>query len=169
MSVYVKSGRGTLFQLCNLLNCRNVVKDVRNDMNATNDFFKTVEVGHIVMAAMQFFKMQTIDNDPQNPGLQEATERPHSEKWTVLRTCIRGLLEQYISPSLSCPRHPGFDPQSSNDGVYKYACTLLSMAMFVFEFGDAFKEGDGERVYRLSTNIFSYFIHLAERSIHSRL
>ena len=30
---------GTLFQLRNLINRRNVIKDVRNDMNATEDFF----------------------------------------------------------------------------------------------------------------------------------
>ena len=36
---------GTLFQLHNLINRRNVVKDVRNDMNATEDFFETVGVG----------------------------------------------------------------------------------------------------------------------------
>ena len=39
---------GTLFQLRNLINRRNVVKDVRNDMNATEDFFQTVGVGHII-------------------------------------------------------------------------------------------------------------------------
>lgn len=147
-----------MFQLRNLLNRRNVVKDVRNDMNATEDFFETIGVGHIVTAAMQFFKMQIIDKDPQNPGLQEATKLPRLEKWNVLRTSIRGLLKQYVSLSLSCPHHPaGFDPQSSVDGVYEYACTVLSMAMFVFEFDDAVKEGDGERVYCLWKHLLLIF------------
>ncbi len=32
--------------------------------------------------------------------------------------------------------------------MYEGTCTALSMAMFVFEFDDAIREGDGKRVYR---------------------
>ncbi len=49
-----------------------------------------------------------------------------------------------------CPHHTQhFDPTTSDDGIYKYACGVLSLALFMFEFNDAIKEGDGERVYRV--------------------
>jgi len=52
--------------------------------------------------------------------------------------------------SLSCPHHTeNFSPNTSDDGVYEYACCVLSLALFMFEFRDAVKEGDGERVYRV--------------------
>ena len=37
---------GTLYQLRNLIDRRNVIKNVRNDMNATEDFFEAVGIYH---------------------------------------------------------------------------------------------------------------------------
>ena len=140
---------GTLFQLRNLINRRNVVKDVRTDMNATEDFFETVGVGHIVAATLQFFGMRDISNSPQNQCLKDAVTLPQPEMWSVSSAWIGNLLHKFVSSSLACPHHPNFSPDTSRDSIYEYACTVLSMAMFVFEFDDAVKEGDGERVYRI--------------------
>ena len=142
---------GTLFQLRNLINRRNVLKDVRNDMNAT-DFFETVAVGLIIPATLQFFGMQGISDNPHNQSLQDAVELPHAEKWLVLSTCIGDLLRKFVSSSLACPHHEDFSFDTS-----EYACTVLPMALFVLEFDDAVNEGDGKgkRVYR----IWQYLLH----------
>ena len=42
-----------------------------------------------------------------------------------------------------------FNPNTSNDSIYEYACCVLSLSLFMTEFNDAIKEGDGERVYRV--------------------
>lgn len=148
---------GTLFQLRNLINRRNVLKDVRNDMNATEDFFETVAVGHIIAATLQFFGMQGISDTPHNQSLQDAVELPHAEKWLVLSTCIGDLLQKFVSSSLACPHHEDFSFDTSEDGIYEYACTVLSMALFVLEFDDAVKEGDGKRVYRIWQYLLLHF------------
>jgi len=43
--------QGTLFQLRNLVNRRNVPKDPKQDVNATEDFLQLVTDAHIVVAA----------------------------------------------------------------------------------------------------------------------
>ena len=148
---------GTLFQLRNLINRRNVVKDVHNDTNATEDFFEMVGVGHIIAATLQFFGMEDISDSPHNQSLQDAVKLPQAEKWLVLSTCIGDLLQKFVSSSLACPHHQEFSVDTSEDSVYEYACAVLSMAMFAFEFNDAVKEGDGERVYRIWQYLLLHF------------
>ena len=59
---------GTLYQLRNLVNCRNV-KDVRNDMNATEDFFEAVGISHIIAVALHHFSMNGMQSAPHHPLL----------------------------------------------------------------------------------------------------
>lgn len=51
---------GTLFQLRNLLNRRNVRKDPSDDVNACEDIFLTVTEKHILAAVMQEFEMSCL-------------------------------------------------------------------------------------------------------------
>ena len=82
--------------------------------------------------------------------LTSAATLPRAKKWAVLSAIISQLLEKNVATSLSCPYHTeNFNPNTSDDGVYEYACCVLSLALFMFEFRDAVKEGDGERVYRV--------------------
>jgi len=137
-----------LFQLRNLINRRNVVKDVSKDMNATEDFFDTVAVGHMIAAVLQFYDMRNMDDRPKDSTLTSAATLPKAKKWEALSASISLLLEKHVTTSLSCPHHTeNFNPNTSDDGVYEYACCVLSLALFMFEFRDAVKEGDGERVY----------------------
>ena len=55
--------RGTLYQLRNLINRRNVGKKVKSDMN---DFFELVVTGHIIACAMQLLGMSAIDEVPSS-------------------------------------------------------------------------------------------------------
>ena len=77
--------RGTLYQLRNLINQRNVVKKVKNDMNACEDFFKLVVTGHIMACAMEVLGMSSIDAIPSSsiiPSPEEACMKDDSErKW----------------------------------------------------------------------------------------
>jgi L1 cell adhesion molecule like protein len=119
-------------------------------MNATEDFFDAVGVGHMVAAALQFYEMKDVSDQPKDATLKNAITLPRARKWEVLSASIRPLLEKYVVTSLSCPHHSQhFDPDTSDDGIYEYACCVLSLALFMFEFKDAIKEGDGERVHRV--------------------
>ena len=55
---------GTMFQLRNLVNRRNVKKDPSDDVNASEDFLRAVVHGHIIAAAMEVFQMDSLDGVP---------------------------------------------------------------------------------------------------------
>ena len=57
---------GTLFQL---VNRRNVVKDVCNDMYATEDFFEAVGVSHVIAVMLYHLNMEEITSAPCRPLL----------------------------------------------------------------------------------------------------
>ncbi len=46
--------RGTLYQLWNLIDRRNVTTNVKSDINAVEDFLETVVEGYIVAAVMKY-------------------------------------------------------------------------------------------------------------------
>ena len=56
--------RGTLYQLRNGINRRNVTKSCKNNMNACTDFFELVMSGHILVATMDFLGMSSIEDTP---------------------------------------------------------------------------------------------------------
>ncbi len=49
--------RGTLYQLRNLINRRNVKKEVKSDVNAIEDFIEVVTTEYIVSAVMTHLGM----------------------------------------------------------------------------------------------------------------
>ena len=77
-----------MFQLRNLINRRNVVKDVSKDMNATEDFFDTVAVGHMIAAVLQFYDMRNMDNRPKDLTLTSVATLPKARKWAILSASI---------------------------------------------------------------------------------
>ncbi len=61
-----KSGmeRDTLYQLRNLINRRNVKKEVKSDVNAIEDFIEVVTTGYIVSAVMTHLGMSHNNDIP---------------------------------------------------------------------------------------------------------
>ena len=56
---------GTLYQLRNLINRRNVVQDPSKNMNTCEDFFTSVVEAHILAATMPQFKMSSLQDEPE--------------------------------------------------------------------------------------------------------
>ena len=59
------SEHGTLYQLRNLINRRNVVAKPMKDFNACDDFFITVLTGHIIAAAMKVLHIDSPSGIPE--------------------------------------------------------------------------------------------------------
>ena len=55
---------GTLYQLRNLINRRNVSKDPTSNVSASEDFFLSVAEVHILSACMTVFEMTSVDDKP---------------------------------------------------------------------------------------------------------
>ena len=56
--------RGTLYQLRNLINRRNVTKEAKSDVNANEDILQICFTGYILAAVMSALGMEDIDGSP---------------------------------------------------------------------------------------------------------
>ena len=116
------SEKGTLFQLRTLINRTSVPKkEPHKSMKATEDFFEVVLHGHILAAA------QTILRSSSN--LHSTT------------SLAKQIINAYVSIDV-CDETP-----LSSDGIYVYACEVLTLLLVWHNFHDAVREGDGDRVF----------------------
>ena len=59
--------RGTFYHLRNniITNRRNVTKECKKDINASEDFFETIVKGHVLSSEMELLGMLDIGNLPR--------------------------------------------------------------------------------------------------------
>ena len=69
----------TVYQLRNLINWRNAVKDPSNNFAASEDFILLLTEAHIVAVVMTIFGMASVDNNP-SLGIFNATNKSSLER-----------------------------------------------------------------------------------------
>lgn len=87
---------GTLLQLCNLINRRNVSADISGKFNEAVDFFQLVVECHIMVAAMHFFSLKTLDDTPSTNKLPSMVGKKPSEQWKAVQVFITELVDRYV-------------------------------------------------------------------------
>ena len=93
---------GTLFQLRNLINRRNVVVTPKNDVAACEDFFLTVVEAHIISAAMELFEMAKMDDVPSFTHFPEGcSELDDLHRRSILVAACHALVEKFVNISYS--------------------------------------------------------------------
>lgn len=125
---------------------------------------------------MTVFEMSTIDSTPANrqyfPTLSEKLTPPERKRLLLLAT--NTLVDKYVDLSLGCDdesikkkascrrsskrsRTKGYgrstgasgnDEGEKPDGVLEYASEVLTLGLFLMEFVDSIREGDGDRICR---------------------
>ena len=150
---------GTLFQLRTLINRRNVKKKPKSDFNACEDFFTTVTEAHILAAAMNFFGMSSLIDEPSSIYFPEMLNKlTLLQKRRVLMLALTEFAKEFVNmsvlkelaESISSENKPKEDKskQENTDSVYEYARETLSLGLLYAEFSDAIREGDGNRIIR---------------------
>lgn len=165
---------GTLYQLRNLINRRNVVSDPSKDVNACEDFFVLVVTAHILVAAMDILGMNAM-NDIPDETLIPPTTTSKEEKAAVIQSVGKVLIQEYVDLQSTMEKPAGPQTKSTShvhtsepaqkhakkrhnhDYIQEYAKEVLTMGLFYFEFQDAIREGDGERVLRCWKYLFLFF------------
>ena len=122
-------------------------------MNACEYFFETVVSvveGHVIACALQLLGMSDINDLPtQTITSYETWMMDDIERRRILMDTATQIVEENVDLSTN------FSPEStsvheiSTDNVYAYACEVLSLGLLYFEFRDAIKEVDGERIIRI--------------------
>ena len=88
---------GTLLQLRNLINRRNIAKNVTGRFNETIDFAELVINCHIVAAGMKFFGLKSVSDEPAyNSSILRARNEPKEKQWTQLKVVVGRLVDRFV-------------------------------------------------------------------------
>ena len=130
---------GTMFQLRNLINRRNVTKDPTSNMSACENFFVHVVEVHILSAFMITFQMSSLDDTPSTDIF--SADSAESD----FLDAIQNVLDDHIDISID---GEGNSDEARDDDHVLYARDVLTLGLLYMEFQDAIREGDGERLLR---------------------
>lgn len=143
--------KGTLYQLRNLINRRNVVSDPTDNLSACEEFFLLVVEGHLISAALTLFGMETLEDKPSVKFFPTSSASlPPTERAQILRIACSQFVKSYVDMTFGKKKDgdsTGTGIEES-DGVCSYACDVLNLGLFYMEFVDAVREGDGDRIIR---------------------
>ena len=132
------SEKGTLLQLKQLINRTSVPREPQKDMNASEDFLQVIFISHIIAAALQYFGMKSISDQPTSDLAIDSV--------TSFKTHVRALIDTYVC--FEVPLSESNRQGCSGDGIMDYAIQVLQFCLLHAEFVDAVREGDGDRVIR---------------------
>ena len=77
-----------------MINRRNVAKDTSGHFNESIDFFELVVNGHIIAAAMHFFGLSSVDDQPRHNSFP--IPKSLESQWQVLSTTLGRLVDKYV-------------------------------------------------------------------------
>ncbi len=140
-----------------------MVKKVKNDTNACEDFFELVTTGYIVACAMELLGMSAVDEIPSSGFIKEADEawmKDDSERRSILMDVAKAIVEQHVDLSTTFSECHSSKLKStrsiSSDSVYAYSCETLSLGLLYLEFKNGVRSGAGCRLMR----VWKYFLLL---------
>ena len=89
--------RGTLYQLRYLINRRNVKKEVKSDVNATDNFIEIVVTGYIVSAILSYLGMSCINDVPSDSTLSpDLWMEDDSVRKSALMNIASAIIDKHI-------------------------------------------------------------------------
>ena len=163
--------KGTLKQVQNLLRRQKIPKDVKKDFRSVDDFIQLLVDSHVVAAALEFFGMDNTNSEPKKNKIPASAISSVDRKKFINRR-VGKFVDKYVLNFESSALLPDDQSQpgnldgrtrseehltSADDGVFNYACRLLSYGLLSRNFSDATKEGDGERICRLYKFLMLHF------------
>ena len=118
---------GTLYQLRNLINRHNVVKDPKGNVNACDDFFRLVVTCHVIAAAFKLLGMTTCDDTHSEQLLSPETwSIPVDERKVIRQTFCQAVVQKFTN----------FKLYLYGDRIFGYTTEVLSLGLFSIEYCD---------------------------------
>ena len=140
--------KGTLFQLRNVINRRNVSAKPKANVNAAEDFFEIAVIGYVISTTMSYLQMSSLEEVPyKNITLEEVKTMNDLEKIAILHDISSHLVDQYIDLATMFKDTSVTTGEKSTGGTaYDYTCEVLSLGLLFLNFKDSIREGDGDRI-----------------------
>ena len=116
-------------------------------MNACEEFFELVVNGYIITAVLDFLGMSSIIDLPL-PTLvpSDAWMLSDADRRSIVMDTASEVVQQHVDLLI---QFADGKKHKEPDTVYAFASELLSLGLLYFEFKDAVKEGDGDRLFRV--------------------
>ena len=97
----------------------------------------------MVAALMDCFNMKSMEDNLPQQILSSLKQAPMEERKVIFHKLVQKILHNLVK----LPENPGSKASDDNqDGVFKYACEVLTYGLLHAEFNDAIREGDGIRI-----------------------
>ena len=133
----------TLYQLRNLIDRRNITSDPKGNLHACQSFLNVVTESEILAAFAGCHDLQCLD-----VGIAEILKEGVPDSPQAKLQCITELALKVVQCTALDP-NGGLDPLYPSDDTSNYSSKLLGMGLLAWNFEDAVKEGDGERILRM--------------------
>lgn len=108
---------GTLFQLRNLINQRNIKQDISGKFNEATDFFELVVTAYIVAAALHFFGMKSVTDIPTKNSPCVPSDRT-TDLWAILQASSEKIVDRYVVVHESCPINTTTSPKETTQNPH---------------------------------------------------
>lgn len=151
-----------------------------DDYNACDDFFMTVLTSHILMAAMKFLHIESLDQIPPEDVISDAESvwmQSKQERKDLIESISCQIVEEFVTFQFRGDKQaqdeeedeeedepPSSDEEEEEDNMQKYAKQLLSLGLFYWEYSDCIREGDGERLSRCFQYMLPMFINTGRKN-----
>ena len=156
MDKYYKAGSareaGTLYQLRNFINRRNVSTNVSHNYHHASAFMDLVGEGHVIAAALEFFGMEALDSYCPRIPRGAAKQDPHLRKRS-LHHIVGEFIDEVIMNDMKrhldmVARNTQEADEDNQDGVHSYAVNVMKYCLLRRVNVTATRSGDGDRLIR---------------------
>jgi L1 cell adhesion molecule like protein len=148
--------KGSMCQLRNLINRRDISASVENEYNASDDFFNLLIRCHIIAAAMKYLGMKKVSDTPFHPQLpDELWTECDDKRRDILLGVAMEITAKYVNIDVSFKNQK--KESSHDDKVQCYATNFLTHGLIYMEFSDSIREGDGQRILCCWRYLLLYF------------
>ena len=88
---------GTLLQLKNIINRRNIGKDISGKVNEVEDFLELVINCRLIAAALHFFSMESVSDTPHSNGFSsDICHLSLPEHMKIFHSRMEKIINNYI-------------------------------------------------------------------------
>ena len=141
--------RGTLYQIRNLINRRNVTTRPKSDVNASEDFLELVTDGYIVAAVMSYLGMSSFDDIPSSDIVStDIWMEDEAVRTKALEEIASHITNKHVDLGVVFKDVSAVDSNISGT-VFDYTNEVISLGLLFLELKDGVREGDGDRVLRV--------------------
>lgn len=163
------SDHGTLQQLRNIINRRNVVSDPKTDVNSCEDFWLLVVTCHILCAAMKLLNRTSLHDFPSNAEEEWNLATVDDRRSKLYSICFEIHTKFVDLSAFSITTCTSNYQGQSKDHIQEYAKEIISLGLLYMEYKDGIREGDGDRVLNCWKYCNAYFQSYCPPELHIRV